>query len=84
MIQNQHNLVPCECFDHLIFEWGFSKAGGKGGWLAKGLEDKKALAAALDHAMADGAQRARRGKLAAQSMAAFVPEERSSIAGPRC
>lgn len=71
-----------EAMSHGLPAVGFEDAAGVaelirhsgGGWLAKGLEDEKALAAALDHAMADGEQRAHRGKLAAQSMAAFAPE----------
>jgi glycosyltransferase involved in cell wall biosynthesis len=71
-----------EAMSHGLPAVGFEDAAGVaelirrggGGWLAKGLEDEKSLAAALDHAMADGEQRACRGKLAAQSMAAFAPE----------
>jgi GalNAc-alpha-(1->4)-GalNAc-alpha-(1->3)-diNAcBac-PP-undecaprenol alpha-1,4-N-acetyl-D-galactosaminyltransferase len=71
-----------EAMSHGLPAVGFEDAAGVaelirsggGGWLAKGLEDEKALAAALDHAMADGEVRAHRGKLAAQSMAAFAPE----------
>jgi len=71
-----------EAMSHGLPAVGFEDAAGVaelirsggGGWLAKGLEDEHALGAALDHAMADGEQRAHRGKLAAQSMAAFAPE----------
>ena len=71
-----------EALSHGLPAVGFEDAAGVaelirsggGGWLAKGLGDEKALAAALDHAMADGEERAHRGKLAAQSMAVFAPE----------
>ncbi len=50
-------------------------ADGDTGWLAGGLDDEATLAHALETAMADGAERARCGKLAAASMAVYAPEE---------
>ncbi len=47
---------------------------GESGWLAEGLDDAKALARTLDKAMADHSERARRGQLAVQAMAAYPPE----------
>lgn len=49
-------------------------ANGESGWLAEGLNDEAALARTLSVAMADGAERARRGACAAKSMAAYDPE----------
>ena len=49
-------------------------ADGDTGWLADGLDDEVSLAHTLDTAMADGAERARRGKRAAASMAIYAPE----------
>jgi glycosyltransferase involved in cell wall biosynthesis len=70
-----------EAMSHGLPAVGFEDAAGVaelirhgGGWLAKGLDDETALAATLDHAMADHEERARRGKLATQSMTAFAPE----------
>src|SRR6185295_16670155 len=65
--------LPAVGFDDVAGVAELIRNGG-GSWLAKGFEDEKALAAALDQAMADGEQRAYRGNLAAQSMAAFAPE----------
>lgn len=47
---------------------------GRTGWLADGADAEAALAEALAGAMDDGAERARRGRLAAERMAAYVPE----------
>jgi glycosyltransferase involved in cell wall biosynthesis len=70
-----------EAMSHGLPAVGFEKAAGVaelirggGGWLAQGLDDETTLADALDRAMADDAERARRGKLASQSMTAFAPE----------
>jgi GalNAc-alpha-(1->4)-GalNAc-alpha-(1->3)-diNAcBac-PP-undecaprenol alpha-1,4-N-acetyl-D-galactosaminyltransferase len=49
-------------------------ADGETGWLADGLDDEVALARILSSAMADGAERARRGASAAESMVAYAPE----------
>jgi GalNAc-alpha-(1->4)-GalNAc-alpha-(1->3)-diNAcBac-PP-undecaprenol alpha-1,4-N-acetyl-D-galactosaminyltransferase len=49
-------------------------ADGESGWLAEGLNDEAALARTLSMAMADGAERARRGACAAKGMAAYEPE----------
>jgi GalNAc-alpha-(1->4)-GalNAc-alpha-(1->3)-diNAcBac-PP-undecaprenol alpha-1,4-N-acetyl-D-galactosaminyltransferase len=49
-------------------------ADGETGWLADGLDDEAALTRVLSAAMADGAERARRGARAAESMAAYAPE----------
>jgi GalNAc-alpha-(1->4)-GalNAc-alpha-(1->3)-diNAcBac-PP-undecaprenol alpha-1,4-N-acetyl-D-galactosaminyltransferase len=49
-------------------------AEGETGWLADGLDNEAALARVLSAAMADGAERARRGARAAESMAAYAPE----------
>ena len=65
--------LPAVGFEDVAGVAELIRSGG-GGWLAKGFEDEKALAAALDQAMADGDQRAYRGTLAAQSMEAFAPE----------
>jgi glycosyltransferase involved in cell wall biosynthesis len=70
-----------EAMSHGLPAVGFEEAAGVaelirrgGGWLAKGLDDETTLAVALDHAMADNEERARRGNLASQSMSAYVPE----------
>lgn len=71
-----------EAMSHGLPAVGFEDAAGVaelirrggGGWLARGLDDATALADALDHAMTDNEERARRGKLATQSMAAFAPD----------
>jgi len=47
---------------------------GKSGWLAKGLDNVETLADALRAAMANGEERARRGSIAAESMAEYLPE----------
>jgi glycosyltransferase involved in cell wall biosynthesis len=49
-------------------------ADGETGWLAHGLDDEAALARVLSTAMADGAERTRRGTRAAESMAAYASE----------
>jgi GalNAc-alpha-(1->4)-GalNAc-alpha-(1->3)-diNAcBac-PP-undecaprenol alpha-1,4-N-acetyl-D-galactosaminyltransferase len=49
-------------------------ADGETGWLAAGLDDEAALARVLSAAMADDAERARRGARAAESMTAYAPE----------
>jgi glycosyltransferase involved in cell wall biosynthesis len=48
---------------------------GRSGWLAKGLDDDIALADALGAAMADSEERARRGSIAAKSVAEYVSED---------
>jgi glycosyltransferase involved in cell wall biosynthesis len=70
-----------EAMSHGLPAVGFEGAAGVAelirrgaGWLAKGLDDETTLAVALNHAMADDEERAHRGKLAAQNMAAFAPE----------
>ena len=50
-------------------------ADGETGWLAYGLDDETALARVLSIAMADGAERTRRGTRAAESMAAYASED---------
>ena len=60
-----------EGVSHLIDE-------GESGWLAEGLDDAKALARTLDKAMTDHSERARRGQLAVQAMAAYLPEAQFS------
>jgi glycosyltransferase involved in cell wall biosynthesis len=45
-----------------------------GGWLAEGLDDDASLARTLVVAMADGAERRRRGAAAARAMAVYAPE----------
>lgn len=47
---------------------------GSSGWLADGLYDPQALAAALSAAMDAGTERARRGEKASLAMAAYAPE----------
>jgi glycosyltransferase involved in cell wall biosynthesis len=47
---------------------------GKTGWLADGPDDEAALARVLSAAMANSAERARRGALAAESMTTYAPE----------
>jgi glycosyltransferase involved in cell wall biosynthesis len=49
-------------------------ADGETGWLADGLDDEAALARVLSVAMTDGAERARRGARAVESMAPYAPE----------
>ena len=51
---------------------------GESGWLAEGLDDAKALARTLDKAMTDHSERARRGQLAVQAMATYLPEAQFS------
>ena len=47
---------------------------GENGWLADGLADDVTLAKVLDEAMANRAERARRGAKASESVAAYAPE----------
>ena len=47
---------------------------GRTGWLSPGNGDAAFLAGVLSEAMADGAERARRGAAAASDMAAYAPE----------
>lgn len=47
---------------------------GETGWLADGSDDEATLAEALDEAMGDGEERARRAANAVRSMAAYPPE----------
>jgi len=54
---------------------GVAELIGKTGWLARGLDDPEALAEALQHGMTDSAERARRGRAAAEAMAQFVPSQ---------
>ena len=49
-------------------------ADGETGWLANGEDDANSLAKALDQAMADGPDRARRGAKAVEKMAGYAPE----------
>jgi GalNAc-alpha-(1->4)-GalNAc-alpha-(1->3)-diNAcBac-PP-undecaprenol alpha-1,4-N-acetyl-D-galactosaminyltransferase len=49
-------------------------ADGETGWLADGLNDEAALARVLSMAMTDGAERARRGAGAAESMAPYAAD----------
>ena len=49
-------------------------ADGETGWLADGLDDEAALARVLSAAMADSAERARRGVRAVESMAVYASE----------
>jgi glycosyltransferase involved in cell wall biosynthesis len=49
-------------------------ADGETGWLADGEDDANSLAKFLDHAMADGSERARRGAKAVERMAGYAPE----------
>lgn len=69
-----------EAMSHGLPAVGFERAAGvadlieDGGWLAAGLDDEKSLAVVLGSAMADDAERARRGQLAIQRMAQFEPE----------
>jgi GalNAc-alpha-(1->4)-GalNAc-alpha-(1->3)-diNAcBac-PP-undecaprenol alpha-1,4-N-acetyl-D-galactosaminyltransferase len=70
-----------EAMAHGLPAVGFAQAAGvaeligSAGWLAAGLDDDATLADALGWAMADGAERQRRGKLARQQMARFGPAE---------
>jgi GalNAc-alpha-(1->4)-GalNAc-alpha-(1->3)-diNAcBac-PP-undecaprenol alpha-1,4-N-acetyl-D-galactosaminyltransferase len=48
-------------------------AHGETGWLADGLNNERGLARILSEAMSNGAERARRGNSAAESMAAYEP-----------
>lgn len=71
-----------EAMSHGLPAIGFREAAGvahliddgRTGWLAPGSNDAAALAQALASAMSDGAERARRGRLAAERMAAYAPE----------
>ena len=47
---------------------------GKTGWLARGVDDPAALAEALDRAMSDATERARRGARAVEAMRAYAPD----------
>ena len=47
---------------------------GETGWLARGIDDPAALAEALDRAMSNSAERARRGASAVQAMTAYPPD----------
>ena len=47
---------------------------GATGWLAPGLDDPATLAATLDRAMGDPAERGRRGARATRAMRAYMPE----------
>ncbi|MYD93814.1 MAG: glycosyltransferase family 4 protein [Chloroflexi bacterium] len=47
---------------------------GATGWLAPGIDDPAALAATLDRAMGDSAERVRRGARAARAMRAYPPD----------
>jgi glycosyltransferase involved in cell wall biosynthesis len=49
-------------------------ADGETGWLAEGADDANSLAMVLDRAMADGAERARRGANAVARMDGYPPE----------
>ena len=49
-------------------------ADGETGWLARGIDGPAALAGALDRAMSDPAERARRGARAVRAMAAYPPD----------
>lgn len=70
-----------EAMSHRLPAVGFSKAAGvvdliapDGGWLAEGLDDEETLAIVLTEAMADGEERLRRGRSAAQHMRQFSPD----------
>lgn len=69
-----------EAMSHGLPAVGFASAAGVAeliadtGWLAAGLDDAVALAAALEQGMADGETRRRRGASAARRMAQFTPE----------
>jgi glycosyltransferase involved in cell wall biosynthesis len=71
-----------EAMSHGLPAVGFELAAGvaeligpDSGWLAQGLDDEAALAAALASAMADGEERLRRGLVAVQRMTRFAPEQ---------
>ncbi|MCA9181873.1 MAG: glycosyltransferase, partial [Planctomycetales bacterium] len=71
-----------EAMSHGLPAVGFAQAAGvseligsDGGWLAVGLNDEVALAAALASAMADGEERLRRGRRATQRMSQFAPDQ---------
>lgn len=70
-----------EALCHGLPAVGFAEAAGvadligkKSGWLAPGLDDEITLAQTLETAMADHAERARRGEQAKRHMAAFAPD----------
>lgn len=71
-----------EALSHGLPAIGFSQAAGvasliedgRTGWLAKGLDDELELARVLNQAIMDGKERSRRGALAVESMAAYVPD----------
>ena len=70
-----------EALAHGLPAVGFADAGGVadlisgsgGGWLASGIDDHQSLALTLAQAMGDDDERSRRGALATEGMAAFVP-----------
>ena len=71
-----------EAMSHGLPAVGFAQAAGvseligpDGGWLAEGLDDEAALAAALASAMADGQERLMRGRSAKQQMRQFTPDQ---------
>lgn len=70
-----------EAMSHGLPAVGFAQAAGvaeligpDGGWLGEGLDDEVALASALAEAMANGEERLRRGRSAAQRMSQFTPD----------
>jgi glycosyltransferase involved in cell wall biosynthesis len=74
-----------EAMSHGLPAVGFDQAAGvaeligEGGWLAEGLDDEAALATALARAMADDKERLRRGRVAAQRMCRFAPEQQFDL-----
>jgi GalNAc-alpha-(1->4)-GalNAc-alpha-(1->3)-diNAcBac-PP-undecaprenol alpha-1,4-N-acetyl-D-galactosaminyltransferase len=70
-----------EALAHGLPAVGFADAGGVadlisgsgGGWLASGVNDHQSLALTLAQAMGDDVERSRRGALAIEGMAVFVP-----------
>ena len=71
-----------EAMSHGLPAIGFRNAAGvaqlitdgETGWLVDGLDPEAGLAQVLSAAMADGAERSRRGARAAESMAIYAPE----------
>jgi GalNAc-alpha-(1->4)-GalNAc-alpha-(1->3)-diNAcBac-PP-undecaprenol alpha-1,4-N-acetyl-D-galactosaminyltransferase len=70
-----------EAMSHGLPAVGFAQSAGvaeligpDGGWLAEGLDDEAALAAALACAMANGEERLRRGRSAARLVSQFAPD----------
>lgn len=59
-------------------------ADGEAAWLADGLYDEVALARALSAAIADDAERTRRDRLAAASMAAYHVAQAGADANQQC